>query len=166
VLNGSAAATGNTIYWRDALLGSAGTYFDGNTPPSGAHTYAWTGVADNSPSIEQTVDPDTVSAAILTVGYEVTRQVNTIVHDVPNAVVPPVTFKAAQSRSGTLQFLFSERETCRRAEIIHTRPGYITITDTDWPDGGMRYVAQGDVTSQLDPDTQVLWLLTTGFREA
>lgn len=160
--NTSAAITGFMVEQATVL----GEYFDGETPDAGGYTYDWTGTADGSPSVQQTTDPDTATAAILTVGYEVTRAVHTIVHEVPNAPLPPVTFKPAQLRSGTLQFLFAARETCRKAEIIHSRPGYITITDPDWPDGGMRYVAQGDVTTQLDPESRELWLLTTGFQEA
>lgn len=110
-------------------------------------------------------DPDTASAAIFALGIKLEWEQRTIVHDVPGADPAPVTVRPAGPMKGTIRYLFAERETCRRAEIIHSRPGIITLTDTDWPGGGMDYVAQGELISELDPDTRRRWVLETGFTE-
>jgi len=110
-------------------------------------------------------DPADVATAVFAIGYEVTRQVRNIVHEVPNAVTPPVTFKEAGPRSGTIEYLFTDREQCRRAEVIHATLGYVILDDPDWPDSPMRYVPQDEVVTTLDPETRTRWLLSTGFTE-
>lgn len=167
-LNTATTLAGSTVGFRDAQLETgtvATTYFDGAIPAAGLYTYVWVGAADASVSEERIVDPDTATTAIFAIGYEATFPVNTIVHDVPFAASAVVTFKPAGKRSGRIQLLFADRETCRRAEVVHSRAGYITLTDVDWPGGSMKYVPVGDFVSILDPETQQMWLFETGFQE-
>lgn len=140
-------------------------FFGGESLNWSDNIFAWTGVQDASTSTWSTYDPDTASTAIFALGYHVQRPVRTIVHDVPFAATQPVTFKPAGLRSGTIQYLFADRDACRRAEIIHSRAGYITLTDPDWPDQPMRYVPTGTVSTDLDDETRVRWILETGFQE-
>lgn len=140
-------------------------YFDGGTGPAGDAVYSWSGTPNASSSIETISDPDTSSAAIFALGYEITRAQHTIIHDVPAASAPVVTLRPAGPRSGRISYLFSDYETARRAEVIHSRAGVIVLADPDWPAGGMRYVAQDDMRLTLDPDTRAKWVLDTGFLE-
>lgn len=110
-------------------------------------------------------DPATTATAIFAIGYEVTRPARSVVHEVPNTLSPPVTFKEAGPRSGTIEYLFADREQCRRAEVIHAEASYIMLEDADWPDSPMRYVAQDEIVSTLDPETRTRWILSTGFTE-
>lgn len=166
-------AIGDSVIITDLIFGEVEgfdmapeKFFDGSTLAAGGKVYGWTAAANASSSIETTTpDPDTATTAIFALGYEVTRAVRTIVHEVPNALSAPVTFKPAGSRSGRIQYLFETREECRRAEIIHSRVGYVTLSDPDWPGSPMRYVPQDEVTTTLDPETRKHWLLTTGFVE-
>lgn len=167
-VSGSLPTAGRSIAATGALVTAGtvlGNYMDGSTPAAGDFTYEWLGTAHASPSVEKITDPDTTSAAIFALGYEVSHPVRTIIHPVLDTATQPVTFRPAGPRSGRIQYLFSEWETCRRAEIIHTRPGYVILDDVDWPASPMRYVAQGDVVVRLDPDTRTRWILETGFQE-
>ncbi len=146
-------------------LGATAADFTGSTADTAGVYYSWTDTEFESTSEKYLDDPDTSSAAIFALGIKLEWEQRTIVHDVPGAATPPVSVLPAGPRSGRIRYLFSERETARRAEIIHTRPGVITLTDADWPGGGMNYVAQGDLTSELDPDTRIRWVLETGFAE-
>jgi hypothetical protein len=55
-------AAGTALWADSAYVGPAGTYFDGNTAAAGGLSYAWTGTANASPSIEY--DPTWPTATI------------------------------------------------------------------------------------------------------
>jgi len=99
-------------------------------------------------------------------GYEATREVRTVVHDIINRTNPDVTFRAPGPRSGSLRCLFPVQADAIAAYGVLSTPQVFTLTDPDVPAVGMSFiVAGGDLTIALDDNTRGVWWVTAPFVE-
>lgn len=101
----------------------------------------------------------------LVVGFSSHRTGRNVIRDLVGTEEPAVDLRTAQKRSGSLVLLFETLETALAAEVMHAGPSKLTLTEEDWPNGGMTYVTAGDVDLELDDDTQAVWILTVEYRE-
>lgn len=99
-------------------------------------------------------------------GYEASREAKTIVHGVLNRSNPDVTFRAPGLRVGQLRCIIATQADAITAFGILSLPQVFAITDPDTPAIGMSFVvAGGDLTIELDDETQSVWIITVPFAE-
>lgn len=102
---------------------------------------------------------------LVVLGYESARETGNILHTVLGRADVDVTFKAAGLRTGTLQLLFPTLTAALSAEAMHSSVGSITLTSSDLPGIGMKYVPAGSIALALDADTSTRWTVSVDFQE-
>lgn len=107
-----------------------------------------------------TITPEVVN------GFEAAREARTIVHNIIGRPDPDITFRPAGLRKGTLTLVFATGAAATAAEAALAFPQVLALSDPDVPEVGMSFVvADGDLDSKLDLDTQEVWLLDVPFQE-
>lgn len=109
-------------------------------------------------------DPSTLATALLVNGYAASRVIRNQVHAIIGTAEPSYTLRDAGPRSGTITYVFADQTQASRCEVIHSRPGVITVTDPDLPGGHLSYIATEQLDILLDADSAV-WLVSCGFLE-
>lgn len=165
--SGTGAAVSDLLYADDVYLGLEDVaMFAGWTTDTIDFQYDWTGTANESTSTKsaRNTNTDPVDPTQI-LGYNVTRKVRTIAHDIVGRAEVEAVLSPAGLRSGTLEYLFDTAAKAARAENIHAQ-GVSPITLTgDAVFGTMRYIPQGEIGTHLDLDTGAMYVLTTGFQE-
>lgn len=108
--------------------------------------------------------PTGSSSPALALGYQTTRNAQTIVHPIIGRAEPDVTLRPAALRTGTLRLFFLTEATAHACELMHASAATFTIADTDRPTFAMRYVPQGAITRQLE-DGARRFVVEVGFQE-
>lgn len=165
LVNATVPVFSQFLAFRDAILGADGNYFDGSTPINPPVAYRWSGAVDDSISDRLIRDPATAPITPqLILGYETTRRVRTITHELLSTPENAVTLRAAGLRSGRIQYLFTTIADALKCERFHAAAATITLNDAD-AFGLMQYVPTGTLTVRLDPETRVMWTVETNFQE-
>jgi hypothetical protein len=102
---------------------------------------------------------------LVVIEYSSTRTSGNVLHTVLGRADVDVTFKAAGLREGTLNLLFVSLTAALQAEAMHASIGSITLTSTDLPGIGMKYVPSGNIELTLDTDTSEHWNVFIDFQE-
>lgn len=99
-------------------------------------------------------------------GFEASRSARSLVHTILGRPDPDITFRPAGLRKGTLSLVFANGAAAASAEAALVVPRVFTLVDADVPNVGMSFVvAEGDVESALDLDTQTVWIVRVPFHE-
>ncbi|WP_067200121.1 hypothetical protein [Microbacterium sp. XT11] len=107
----------------------------------------------------------TITPAVVE-GFEASRPARTIVHTILGRPDPDITFRPAGLQRGTLTLVFPNGAQARAAEAALVVPRVFTLTDIDVPEVAMQFVvADGDVTTRLDLETQQAWIVQVPFQE-
>jgi len=101
----------------------------------------------------------------LVLGYRSTRPARNLVHSIIDRADPDVTLKPAGLRTGTMQLFHLTLATALACEALHALEGVCTLEDTDLPELDMSYIAAGDITLELDPDTRKRWVVSLEYQE-
>jgi hypothetical protein len=101
----------------------------------------------------------------LVVDPSYTRTSGNIVHAILGRPAPDVTFAPARLRKGTHKFLCADRSAALALENLHATPGAITLVDPTIPGYGMKYVVEGEISSAVDTETRVRWIVDIGYQE-
>jgi hypothetical protein len=101
---------------------------------------------------------------LLVLGYETTRQSQSIFHDIIGGG-QDVTLRPASLRSGTLRLLFATEDDAVAAETAHAAGKVLRLADADRPSVTMSYVLDGALTRRLDDGTRKLWTLDVAYQE-
>lgn len=101
----------------------------------------------------------------LIVGFQSRRIAGNVLHTVIGTAAPTVTLRPATLRSGVLTLLFADQDAAFHCEAMHAEPGIFTVYESTAPWATMTYVVAGDITADLDPDTQSVWFVTVAFQE-
>ena len=105
------------------------------------------------------------SEPVLVLGYEASRSVRTVVHDLIGGGIA-VTHVEPRPRSGILELLFETEATATACVTLHAADSSFEIVATDRPGIAMTYVvAGGDLSIALDDETRELWVLRVPFQE-
>jgi len=100
----------------------------------------------------------------LTEGYNLSRESANQLHWILGDPSPAVTLRPAKLRTGTLKLRFVTESSADAAVAMHARPAIFTLTDTDLPLSSMRYVLDGTVARDLDPEAFV-WIVSVDYQE-
>lgn len=96
-------------------------------------------------------------------GYRTARQSRNKIHDLLDGSIG-VSYIAPRPRSGTLRLLFLSAATATAAYNLHAQETSFTLTSTDVPSIGMRYVLDGSLDIELDARMGHWWVLV-GYQE-
>ncbi|MGN7968027.1 hypothetical protein [Microbacterium sp. 22296] len=96
-------------------------------------------------------------------GYKPSRQSRNKIHDLLDGSIG-VSYIAPRPRSGTLRLLFLTAATANAAYALHAQETSFTLTSTDVPSMGMRYVLDGSLDIELNPQLGHWWVLV-GYQE-
>ena len=99
------------------------------------------------------------------IGYTANRTSGNIIHPILNRPDPDVTFKAPAPRTGRIVYLVGTDADAVQLEQLHQQIGIFYLTDTDHPVINMKYVLNGDISSQLDTESNMAWLVSVDFQE-
>jgi hypothetical protein len=97
-------------------------------------------------------------------GFESSRPTKTVVHTVVGSAASAITLRPAGLRTGTLEAIFDTLTQALALEALLAQAKSFALTVSDAPALGMAFVAVGNITADLDPDTD-LWVVTSGFQE-
>lgn len=162
------AVNGMTIDGTAALLSidADGTYFDGSSTPYGNISYAWTGTAGASESVENATVPVVSITPTIVNGYRSEREARSIVHPILGRTTPDVTLRPASLRTGNLELLFRD-EADAVAASAHLAAGRLWQLESDERDVNMTFVTpEGErIGLELDDETRDGWRLTVPFQE-
>jgi hypothetical protein len=111
--------------------------------------------------------PDTVARPKIVMNYVSTRESRNIYHEIIGRSYPAVTTRPAQSRTGTLEFLFETEADSVIGENIHNAGTIVRLRHEGNAQRNMNldYMVNGSVTRSLEPETRRLWTLTVNYRE-
>lgn len=99
-------------------------------------------------------------------GFESARPARTLVHTILGRPDPDITYRPAGLRKGELLLVFESGAESAAAEAILVSAQVFTLSDPDVPQVAMPFVvANGEVSSALDLDTQTVWVLRVPFQE-
>lgn len=99
-------------------------------------------------------------------GFEASRAARSIVHTILGRADPDITLRPAGLRKGTLTLVFATGAAAASAEAALVVPRVFTLVDPDVPNVSMAFVvADGDVETSLDMDTQIVWIVRVPFQE-
>jgi len=115
--------------------------------------------------------PHTISAAngagsvspSIVEGYKARRESRNKIHDLLDGSIG-VSYIAPRPRSGTLRLLFTTAATANAALTLHAQETSFTLTSTDVPSMGMRYVLDGSLDIDLNAELGHWWV-EVGFQE-
>lgn len=96
-------------------------------------------------------------------GYKARRESRNRVHDLLDGSIG-VSYIAPRPRSGTLRLLFLTAATAYAALALHAQETSFTLTSTDVPSMGMRYVLDGSLDVELNAELGHWWV-EIGFQE-
>lgn len=99
----------------------------------------------------------------LVLGYEATLESQNVVHDIIGGGIA-VTIIRPRPRSGTLGLFFTDESAAFEAVELHKRETSFTLSDTDRPVIGMRYIVNGSVGIRLTEDRK-RWEVSVDFQE-
>ncbi|MFJ6534413.1 hypothetical protein [Microbacterium sp. NPDC091662] len=99
----------------------------------------------------------------LVLGYEASLESKNVVHDIIGGGIG-VTLIRPRPRSGTLALFFTEESAAFAAVELHKRETSFTLSDTDRPVVGMRYIVDGSVGIRLTDDRK-RWEVSIDFQE-
>jgi hypothetical protein len=103
---------------------------------------------------------------ILLTGYETTREAGGIVHRIANSNTNRATLRPAGPRSGTLELLVEDAAAAAVAAGRFSSANAWRVVDDETPEINMTFVITGgDITTQLDDETRVRWLVRVPFEE-
>lgn len=98
-------------------------------------------------------------------GFEASRRVRTIVHDILGRSDPDVTFRPAGLRAGKLTLVFADGAAAADAEATLRLTQVFTLTNPDVPQVGMSFVvADGEITMSIN-ETRKSWTVEVPFQE-
>lgn len=104
---------------------------------------------------------DNISPRLI-LGWDASAESQNVVHDIIGGGIA-VTLIRPRPTSGTLPLFFTEEAAAFAALEIHKRETSFTLTDTDRPVIGMRYVLDGSVSIQLTDDRK-RWLVNVDYQ--
>lgn len=110
-------------------------------------------------------DGTTSLVPMLVLGYTTTREPRTVVHAVIGRPDPDVTLRPAALRNGTLRILCADVAAAQAMVDLHAQGLPLTLSEDDLPSLDMAYVVDGPITSSLDDETRVRWVVEVGYRE-
>ncbi|QUC01100.1 hypothetical protein [Cellulosimicrobium cellulans] len=98
--------------------------------------------------------------------YAFNRRNRNVVHDSvdPDAGTPDVTFRVAESRSGSLTYVCATRADALTLESMHATRGVLELEDDEDDTLNMHYVVNGDVTFDENTPTYV-WTVAVPYRQ-
>ena len=103
------------------------------------------------------------SSPTLVLGYETVRESQNVVHDIIGGGIA-VTLIRPRPRAGTLRLFFTDESAAFAAVTLHARETSFTLSDTDRPVIGMRYIVDGSVSLRLTDDRK-RWEVSVGYQE-
>lgn len=170
VLNRSAAASGSLIAFQDAHMEHGATatpYFDGAKSAVGDYSYAWSGGADASYSVERLPIYGQVRSTTpaLVLSLSSTRNSRSRLHYVIGRGDPVVTLALPSFRSGTIELFYTTEQEAADAERMHTQSGKFVLSYPERPTWAMSYVLGGALKKQLDPETRDRWVVSVDYQE-
>lgn len=110
-------------------------------------------------------DGFTTTNPIMVVGYNFAQSSRSIVHDVPGRTDSPVTIFGADSRTGTLELLYSTTAAADAARELLGLPSTFTFADTEQTDLAFSFVVVGDISMEQRSASRRTWVVSVGFRE-
>lgn len=138
-------------------------YFDGDVENTLTHQYSWVGAANASASNRIFYNSADITTPLLTLADSMALRIptNNTVHQVIGASLPIVTQQPLGGRTGDLQFLFANAGEAD-AFVTNLRGGtYFDLLYPDEPTLQFRFtLAEGDVESALDAESQTAWVVT------
>lgn len=96
---------------------------------------------------------------VLWMEYASTTQQSHRVYESPGQPAVVVYGTQQRARAVTLSLLFKSEDESRACELAHAVAGVCMISDPDRLTHAMRYVAAGQVTRTLDPETADVWIV-------
>lgn len=124
-----------------------------------------TWIPDGSGTTNITHSAGTITPIVVN-GFGASRTARSLVHEILGRPDPDITFRPAGMRSGTLKLVFATGAAAAEAEAVLVVPQVFTLFDVTVPQVGMSFVvAGGDVTSTLDEETMVVWIVEVPFQE-
>lgn len=99
----------------------------------------------------------------LVLGYEASTESQNVVHQIIGGGIA-VTLVRPNPRTGTLGLFFTDEAAAFEALELHKRETSFTLSDTDRPVIGMRYVVSGSVGIRLTEDRK-RWEVSIDFQE-
>lgn len=140
-------------------------WFDGSLPAAPPLSYAWTGAANNSASVERLTREAQIIPEVVD-GFEANREARTIVHTILGRSDPDITFRPLGMRAGTLSLVFASGASAAAAENILLSQQVFTLRDSAVPEVGMSFVvADGELVTRLDDGTRKAWIVEVPYRE-
>lgn len=107
-----------------------------------------------------TITPEVVE------GFSASRSARSIVHNIMGRTDPDITLRPAGLRKGTLTLVFATGALAQAAEAILAVPQIFALSDADVPEVNMQFVvADGDIRTTLDLETQTAWLVEVPYQE-
>lgn len=110
-------------------------------------------------------DGMTVLEPLLVLGYDTARESRNVIHKIIASATPVVTLRPAAPRKGTLALLFPNEAAADLAMRVHSRAAVFDLDEPDLPRSNMRYVLDGNVARSLDPESQLVWIVTVDYQE-
>jgi len=98
-------------------------------------------------------------------GFESSRRVGNIMHNVLGVEDVDVTYRPAKLRTGTLRMVFASEADALEAELLHANGTEFDIASTERDAIVMSYAVSGDITLTLDDATRDVWVLSVTFQE-
>lgn len=117
-----------------------------------------------------TMRPSPVSGNLITpilvTGWETKREAGAFVHRIANSGVNRATLAPASPRAGVMELLVEDATAAAVAEIRLATANAYRIEDDEVPEIAMTFVVTGgEITTQLDPETRVRYLVRVPFAE-
>lgn len=166
VRNGTSAA--HTLLVDAAMLevaASATSYFDGASAAVDDFSYAWTGTANASTSIETETLYDEILPELV-MSTQSGRDLRTVIVNVPGSSTPYVSLEASGLRTGTLELFFGQDEDAAyQAEAIIAAGGVFFLDYPERESWEMRFIPVGRLERALDQETRDHWTVSFDYQE-
>jgi hypothetical protein len=102
----------------------------------------------------------------LVLSYEWAQESRNVVHALLAGNATAITLRPAAKRRGSLSFFFLTETAARSAGTALALATTFELIDTDHPTQNMYFVIDGTITTQLDPEGKLRWMVNAEYQEA
>ncbi|WP_341941727.1 hypothetical protein [Microbacterium sp. LWH10-1.2] len=97
-------------------------------------------------------------------GYDASRDSRNRIHDLLDGSIG-VSYIAPRPRSGDLVTVYTNRVQAFAAYALYAEETSFTLTSSDVPELGMRFVLDGSLDIEQDDELTDVWYVRVGFQE-